>query len=277
MKSRSIAISLSALMVSAAAGTFWACSEDTPATEGAEDGGKKKDASDDGEGGEGGEGGSSSGGEGGTGGSGGSGGKGGSGGSGGGAGGSGGGGGSGGADAGPAWCGATDGGVQSKCTKGQYQDTVRDGGGDAAGIPTSCKACPGRPITCADLHGDGGASPSYNSPFYIKGTKQLVTIVPAGVAEVVSGQVTVNHRLDCNGSSATSGSDAGAAVVKKLTVEGNTLRADLSSELTNSDDVPCGDIVYQLTDTCCTTSSITLTALYDSTQSARPIEKIDCK
>src|SRR5689334_876061 len=48
----------------------------------------------------------------------------------------------------PEWCGDVDGGVQSRCAKGQWDDRPE---GDAAAPAPNCKACPGRALTCADL------------------------------------------------------------------------------------------------------------------------------
>lgn len=167
----------------------------------------------------------------------------------------------------PLWCGSgsVDGGATSRCTKYQWDDfAASDAGADADLGTANCKACPGRVLTCADLvhkYDAGNGFMQVTSPSYDHyQTKTLTVDVTEHAGEIVGGAVTVTHAV-CFGAP----QDASAKFTVPVQVHGNNVRASLANNLADggSYDSPCGEITYQLVDSCCTPSTVKFETYFD--------------
>lgn len=161
------------------------------------------------------------------------------------------------------WCGAIDGGSPSRCSKYQWDDFAPSDAGIDADLGTAnCKACPGRPLKCADLvmRVDGGGSQVVSPRYDHFQTKTLSVDVTPHAGEIVGGAVTVTH-TQCYGAPQLDAS----AVTVQARVRGNTIEAPLADKLgdAGSYDSPCGEITYQLVDSCCTPSTVKFETFYD--------------
>lgn len=162
------------------------------------------------------------------------------------------------------WCGAIDGGAV--CATGQYAKfTAPVNGGDAglldSGAPT-CAACPTTPLTCttAVLTAiDGGFT--FTPPKFNYTTKSLTFTLPAGQRQIVSiTNATAVVTSNCFGGPPSS---ALAPVSVPAAVKDDTITFDLSAT-DASFTGPCGAISFTVQDACCTTSTVTVNAYWDS-------------
>jgi hypothetical protein len=161
------------------------------------------------------------------------------------------------------WCGHIDGGSQSRCATYQWDDFApTDAGFDADLGASNCKACPGRVLTCADLvrRIDGGGTQVLSPRYDHYQTKTLSVDVTPHAGEIVGGAVTVTH-TQCYGSPQFDAS----VVTVQAQVRGNTIEAPLANNLGDAGtyDGPCGEITYQLVDSCCTPSTVKFETFFD--------------
>lgn len=162
------------------------------------------------------------------------------------------------------WCGAIDGGAV--CATGQYAKfTASVDGGDAGlldgGAPT-CAACPTLPLTCTSAVltvVDGGLT--FTPPAFSTTTRLLTFTLPAGQRQIVSvTNATAIVSDNCFG--APSATSTGPQSVP-ATIKDDTITFDLGGT-DAAFAVPCGAITFTAQDACCTTSTVTVSAFWDS-------------